>query len=140
MYYNNTCDIIYNNYYYPMQVHVYSLGSFGVDCDTSQIVQNTFFQPQDNDHGPATLTPKDWLQQKDHYKAVWFSYEYYDKGVDRQESCDEVVVIGEQSLIMSPDVIHCVWFFIEHFLTSLEAIPMASKGMVAIFNINVLKF
>ncbi len=95
-------------------------------------MENTFFQStttdNSNNNPVGVIEPKDWLQRKDYYKAVWFSYEYYDKGPDRQESCDQTVILGEQSLILSPDVVHCVWFFFDHFLTSLEAVPMISKG------------
>ena len=104
------------------------------EVNTLPLLTNSFF---DEDKGTsvdmapdATPTPKDWLQQRPEYVAVWFSYEYYDISPDREvEICDEVVKIGDQFIVMSPDVLHRVWFYIDGFLKSLEATPLFSKGM-----------
>ena len=116
----------------------------GVIADTAKVLINTFFQtsPVSLDSSDSSEkkaiqpTPEEWLQHKDHYKAVWFSYEYYDKTLSREEGCEERIIVGEQCLLLSPDVLHRVWFFVDKFLTSLEAVPLFSKGIIAIIIIN----
>ncbi len=117
---------------------MYSLGE--PVSDVSEILQNTFFkepEPEGNDHitntvaavPEANVTPQEWLQPRDCYQAIWFSYEYYDKGPTRErEECKENVIIGEQCFIVSPDVVHRIRFFVEHFLNSLDAAPLISQG------------
>lgn len=109
-----------------LQIHIYTLGGSPINAALDSILEGTFFHLTTHWVNP---TPKEWLQRKDYYKGVWFSYEYYDKGPDRvEEICHEMIVLGEQGLIASPDVIHRVWFFIDKFMTSLEAVPLFSKG------------
>ena len=114
---------------------MYSLGREFIS-DVSEILQNTFFKElvaegsTNTEAVPkANVTPQEWLQPRECYQAVWFSYEYYDKGLTiEREECRENVVIGEQCFIVTPDVVHRIRFFVEHFLNSLDAVPLISQG------------
>ena len=117
---------------------MYSLGRESIS-DVSEILQNTFFKElvaegssciTNTEVVPeASVTPQEWLQPRECYQAVWFSYEYYDKGPTRErEECKENVIIGEQCFIVTPDVVHRIRFFVEHFLNSLDAVPLISQG------------
>ena len=118
-------------------MHIYSLGTPRSSTCITGVVSGTFFESLEGTSVDATsgegLSPKDWLQWKQQYQAAWFSYEYYDKKEPerREEECQEKVRIGEQNIVVSPDVVHRVWFFVNGFLKSLEAVPLVSQGKLA---------
>ena len=63
------------------------------------------------------------------FKAVWFTYEYYDVSPSRQiEECTGTLNIGRVKAAISPDVIHRLQHFYEAFLQSQEANPKFSEG------------
>lgn len=63
------------------------------------------------------------------FKAVWFSYDYHDVGNKSSvEECAETLVVGVVNVTFSPDVVHRLELFLLTFKTSLEAIPLISKG------------
>lgn len=108
---------------------MYTLGGSSDSATIDRVLEGTFFQSVSSQW--VNPTPEQWLQRKDYYKGMWFSYEYYDKGPDRvEEVCHECVVLGGQSVMVSPDVIHRVEVFIDKFVTSLEAVPLFSKGIL----------
>ena len=63
------------------------------------------------------------------FRAVWFTYDYYDIGSERSvEVCTASLDVGKVSVVLSPDLLHRVELFYTSFQTSLEATPSFTKG------------
>ena len=56
------------------------------------------------------------------------------------EECTETLVMGVVNAVFSPDVIHRLELFVLSFKTSLEAIPLSSKGIVVMVFTSIATF
>ena len=64
------------------------------------------------------------------FKALWFSYNFHAVSSDcAVEECAQVLAVGVVNAAFSPDVIHRLELFLLSFKSSLDAIPLISKGL-----------
>ena len=112
---------------------MFSLGE-GEACDPQVILQGSLFDPPSAESLSKTSSEVDLSRPalpSEEFKAVWFSYEYYDTSLSRPtEECTEVLNIGRVKAALSPDVIHRLQHFYETFKQSQEANPKFSEGTV----------
>lgn len=122
---------------------MFSLGE-GEACDPQVIFQGSLFGTPSAESLSKTSSEVDLSRPaspSEEFKAVWFSYEYYDTSLSRPtEECTEVLNIGRVRAALSPDVIHRLQHFYETFKQSQEANPKFSKGTVPDSNIKVACF
>lgn len=112
---------------------MFSLGE-GEAYDPQVILQGSLFGTPSAESLSKSSSEVDLSRQaspSEEFKAVWFSYEYYDTSLSRPtEECTEVLNIGRVRAALSPDVIHRLQHFYEAFKQSQEANPKFSKGTV----------
>ena len=97
-------------------------------CDTDLVLTGSLFDPAPP---PEEMPPvaEELLRQREEFKAVWFTYEYYDIGPAHSvEVCNEVLTVGEVDLLLSPDVLHRAQHFRRAYGESVEACPLFSDG------------
>lgn len=98
-------------------------------CDPQAILQGSLFAAPVAYSLSSDVDPSRPPSPSEAFKAVWFSYEYYDVSPGRQiEECTETLSIGRVKAAISPDVIHRLQHFYETFLQSQEANPKFSEG------------
>ena len=116
-----------------MQVHVYALGTPPDEPKTSQeLLAGSLFDSATT--GACDPKHTEYLRQREAYNAVWFSYEDLDVGEGREvEECTERVVFGETSLFLSLDTLHRLQHFVQSFISTLEAHPLLSRGVVTVY-------
>lgn len=104
---------------------MYTLGTALDESETKKhLLAGSLFAEVSKD-----LEYTEYLQQREAYDAVWFSYRDLDVMEGREiEECNEKLVIGKTLLFLSPDVIHRLMHFIQSFLDTLEAHPLLSNG------------
>lgn len=76
------------------------------------------------------LADPDLAQLGQHYKALWFTYQYFDVGPSRTvEECTETLHVGHMTATFSPDVLHRLQHFIQALRKSSASAPRFSEGM-----------
>ena len=112
-------------------------GSCNNDELTGLMLKRSLFAPTPDtpstpDSGTIELPPlsnPDLAQLGSHYRAVWFTYQYFDTSVSRLiEECTETLHIGYMMASFSPDVVHRLLHFLRAFKKSMEANPRLSEG------------
>ena len=75
------------------------------------------------------LSDPDLAELGKDYKAVWFTYQYFDVSAARSvEECTETLRVGHMTISFSPDVLHRLLHFLQAFKKSLAANPRFSEG------------
>ena len=114
---------------------MFSLGE-GEACDPQTILQGSLFDTPSAEGLTKPSSEVDLSRPaspSEEFKAVWFSYEYYDTSLSRPvEECTEVLNIGRVRAALSPDVIHRLQHFYETYKLSQEANPRFAEGTVGV--------
>ena len=112
-------------------VQVFSLGDVD-SCDTAFVIAGTLFDPETCSTAAERLPPplpELLLATKPEFSALWFTYEYYDVGLQHSvEVCQERLEVGEMEILLSPDTVHRVTHFTSAYRESVDACPLFSEG------------
>ena len=115
---------------------MFSLGD-ATSCDTELILTGSLFDPQAQGTSTNQATPplpELLLAPRPEFSAVWFTYEYYDVGPAHPcEVCEERLVVGDVSFLLSPDTLHRITHFTSAFEESVKACPLFIEGMYIIY-------
>lgn len=75
------------------------------------------------------LSEPDLAHLGKHYRALWFTYQYFDISAARSvEECTETLRVGHITASFSPDVLHRLQHFILALKRSIAANPRFSEG------------